>query len=231
MVIPISSETNLYYYNWVQNNIKEVNEATNDQVGYIHIPDMSSEGLNEFAKYFYPQLDKKVLIIDERGNGGGNVSPMIIERLKRELTRSKMFRNSDIPSKVPSEMMLGAKVLLIDQYSASDGDLFAYAFKKHKMGTIIGHRTWGGVVGISGTLPFMDGSELRKPEFASYSSDSSAWIVEGIGVEPDIFIDNDPSKEYLGIDDQLNKAIEVAKEQLKNYKPLPPIPAAPDKSK
>jgi tricorn protease len=231
LVIPVSSESNLYYYNWVQNNIKKVNEATNNQVGYIHIPDMSSEGLNEFAKYFYPQLDKKALIIDERGNGGGNVSPMIIERLKRELTRSKMFRNSDVPSSVPSELMLGAKVLLIDQYSASDGDLFAYAFKKHKMGTIIGRRTWGGVVGISGTLPFVDGSELRKPEFASYSADSSAWIVEGIGVEPDIFIDNDPSKEYLGIDDQLNKAIEVAKEQLKNYKPLPPVPAAPDKSK
>ncbi len=231
IVVPISNESNLYYYNWVQNNIKKVKEATDDQVGYIHIPDMSSEGLNEFAKYFYPQLNKKVLIIDERGNGGGNVSPMIIERLKRELTRSKMFRNSDQPTSVPSEMMLGPKILLIDQYSASDGDLFAYAFKKHKMGTIIGHRTWGGVVGISGTLPFIDGTELRKPEFASYSADSSAWIVEGIGVEPDITIDNDPSREYQDIDDQLNKAIEIAKEQLKDYKPLPPIPVAPDKSK
>jgi tricorn protease len=231
LVIPISDESNLYYYNWVQNNIKKVNEATNDQVGYLHIPDMSTEGLNEFAKYFYPQLNKKVLIIDDRGNGGGNVSPMIIERLRRELTRSKMFRNSIVPYPSPTEMMMGPKILLIDQYSASDGDLFAYAFKKHQLGKVIGRRTWGGVVGISGTLPFIDGTELRKPEFASYSADSSAWIIEGIGVEPDIAIDNDPSREYLGIDDQLNKAIEIAKEQLKLYKPLPPIPPAPDKSK
>jgi len=231
LIIPVSDESNLYYYNWVQENIKKVNEDTNDQVGYIHIPDMSIEGLDEFAKYFYPQLNKKVLIIDDRGNAGGNVSPMIIERLKRELTRSKMFRNSDEPYPVPSEMMLGPKILLIDQYSASDGDLFAYAFKKHKMGTIIGRRTWGGVIGISGTLPFIDGTELRKPEFATYSADSSAWIVEGIGVEPDIAVDNDPSREYLGTDDQLDKAIAVAKEQLKLYKPLPPIPPAPDKSK
>jgi tricorn protease len=231
LIIPVSDESNLYYYNWVQENIKKVNEDTNDQVGYIHIPDMSIEGLDEFAKYFYPQLNKKVLIIDDRGNAGGNVSPMIIERLKRELTRSKMFRNSDEPYPVPSEMMLGPKILLIDQYSASDGDLFAYAFKKHKMGTIIGRRTWGGVIGISGTLPFIDGTELRKPEFATYSADSSAWIVEGIGVEPDIAVDNDPSREYFGTDDQLDKAIAVAKEQLKLYKPLPPIPPAPDKSK
>ncbi len=231
LVVPVKNESGLYYYNWVKNNIRKVDEATDGQVGYIHIPDMVTEGLNEFVKYFYPQLNKKALIIDDRGNSGGNVSTMIIERLRRELTRSQMTRNSDVPTPVPFQMMLGPKVMLIDQYSASDGDLFPYAFKKLKMGTLIGHRSWGGVVGITGTLPFIDGTDLRKPEFASYSADSSAWIVEGHGVDPDIEVDNDPSREYSGIDDQLNKAIEIAKEQLKNYKPLPPVPAPPDKSK
>jgi len=231
LVIPLRKESDLYYYNWVQNNIKKVSAATNDQVGYIHIPDMVTDGLNEFVKYFYPQLNKKALIIDDRANGGGNVSPMIIERLRRELTRTDFFRNSEYPTPIPSEMMIGPKVLLIDQYSASDGDLFAYAFKKHKIGTVIGKRTWGGVIGISGSLPFIDGTDLRKPEYATYSADSSKWIIEGHGVDPDIEVENDPYQEFVGNDFQLDKAIEIAKEQLKNYKPLPAIPAPPDKSK
>jgi tricorn protease len=231
IVTPIDDEANLYYYNWVQQNIEYVNGKTNGEVGYIHVPDMGPAGLNEFVKHFYPQLSKKGLIIDDRGNGGGNVSPMIIERLRREITRSNMARNVEIPSQTPRQMMLGPMVMLINQYSASDGDLFPYSFKKHEMGRVIGVRTWGGVVGIRGSLPFIDGMDLRKPEYASYSSETSDWIIEGIGVDPDIVIDNDPAQEYKGIDAQLDKAIEVILDELKNYKGVPPIPAGPDKSK
>ena len=230
IVIPIKNEGPLYYYNFVQTNIRKVDEATNGEVGYIHVPDMGPEGLNEFVKHFYPQLSKKALIIDDRGNGGGNVSPMLLERLQREITRSNTARNVKEIGHTPREMILGPKVLLINNYSASDGDLFPYAFKKHKLGTVIGMRTWGGVVGIRGSLPFVDGADLRKPEFASYSSDESKWIIEGTGVEPDIEVDNDPILEYEGTDQQLNKAIEVVLEQLKNYKDQPAIPEAPDKS-
>lgn len=230
IIKPIDDESDLYYYNWVMDNIRKVNEATEGQVGYIHIPDMGTDGLNEFAKFFYPQLDKKALIIDDRGNGGGNVSPMIIERLKREVTRANMRRNRTYGTPVPTKMMLGPKVLLVDRYSASDGDLFAYSFKKHNLGTVIGTRTWGGVVGITGSLPFVDGADLRRPEFASYSSEESEWIIEGYGVDPDIVIDNNPALEYKGIDEQLNKAIEVILEDLKDYKDLPDIPIPPDKS-
>ncbi len=127
--------------------------------------------------------------------------------------------------------MLGPKVVLLDHYSASDGDLFPYGFRRHGLGKLIGTRSWGGVVGIRGSLPFVDGADLRKPEFASYSADESKWIIEGEGVSPDIYVENDPAKEYAGVDEQLNKAIEVILEELKNYKPLPAIPAAPDKSK
>lgn len=231
IVRPVGDEAQLYYYNWVQHNVDYVSSKTNGEVGYIHIPDMGPEGLNEFVKYFYPQLAKKALIIDDRGNGGGNVSPMIIERLRREITRATMARNVQIPGHVPEQMMLGPMVLLINQYSASDGDLFPYSFEKHKLGTVIGMRTWGGVVGIRGSLPFIDGMDLRKPEFASYSSETSNWIIEGHGVDPEIKIDNDPALEYKGIDTQLDKAIEVVKGQLKDYKEVPPIPAPPDKSK
>ena len=232
IVTPIADEASLYYYNWVQHNIEKVSEATNGEVGYIHIPDMGPDGLNEFSRLFYPQLNKKGLIIDDRGNGGGNVSPMIIERLRREAQRANMRRNLPNPTSVPFRMMLGPKVLLIDRYSASDGDLFPYAFKHYKLGTVIGTRSWGGVVGISGSLPFIDGADLRKPEFASFSSEKSEWIIEGYGVDPDLVLDNDPYQEYMDNDAQLQKAISVIVEKVKTeYKPLPAIPEAPDKSK
>jgi len=231
IVIPVDDEASLLYYTWIQNNIRKVTEATNGEVGYIHIPDMGVEGLNEFVKYFYPQLTKRALIIDDRGNGGGNVSPMIIERLAREMTMINMARNTEAaPGRL--EMQWGPKCILIDQYSASDGDLFPYQFKKLKIGKAIGVRTWGGVVGIRGSLPFVDGSSLRKPEFAPYDTEGKNWIIEGRGVEPDIWVDNDPAKEYAGEDQQLNKAIELMEEELKNWpKELPPIPPYPDKIK
>ena len=231
LIKPIADESALYYYNWVQDNIRKVNEATGGQIGYIHIPDMDVKGLNEFAKYFYPQLkNKKGLIIDDRGNGGGNVSPMIIERLRRELTHTRNMRGRPYGETAPGAMVLGPKVMLINYASASDGDLFPYQFKTLKLGTIIGTRTWGGVVGIRGTLPFIDGGILRRPEFSTYSATESKWVIEGIGVEPDIYLNNDPAREYDGEDDQLNKAIEVILEQLDQYQPLPPVPADPDKT-
>lgn len=229
VVKPIADENGLYYYNMVQDNIEKVSKATNGQVGYIHIPDMGVDGLNEFAKYFYPQLDKKALIIDDRGNGGGNVSPMIIERLRRELSMYDMMRNCE-PETKPTKMVLGPKVLLFNKYSASDGDLFPYQFKKHKIGTTIGTRSWGGVVGIRGSLPFIDGGTLTRPEFAPFDENGN-WVIEGYGVDPDIVIDNDPAHEFEGIDDQLNKAIEVILKQLKDYPEIPAVPAFPDKSR
>ena len=231
LVVPVDDEADLFYYNWVQDNIRKVDEATSGQAGYIHIPDMGVGGLNEFVKYFYPQLTKRALIIDDRGNGGGNVSPMIIERLQREAVIMRMARNTD-PTPGRIAFMWGPKVCLIDQYSASDGDLFPFQFKQLKIGKLIGQRTWGGVVGIRGSLPFIDGGSLQKPEFANYDFATNQWAIEGVGVEPDIEVVNDPAKEYAGEDEQLNKAIEVILEELKNWpEKLPEIPPYPDKSK
>ncbi|MEW5799079.1 MAG: PDZ domain-containing protein [Bacteroidota bacterium] len=230
-VIPIGSEASLYYYNWVQKNIETVSKATDGKVGYIHIPDMGPNGLNEFVKHFYPQLRKEALIIDDRGNGGGNVSPMIAERLNRQLTMIDIARNT-VPGPNPDGMHLGPKVLLMDEFSASDGDIFPYRFRKYNLGKLIGKRSWGGVVGIRGTLPLLDGGFLNRPEFSRYDIDGKEWIMEGYGVDPDIVVDNDPAKEYEGVDEQLQKAIEVIKEEMKNFKyRIPPPPPYPDKSR
>lgn len=225
VVNPIDNEAPLYHYEWVQNNIKKVEKATNGRVGYIYIPDMGSEGLNEFARYYYPQLDKEALIIDDRANGGGNISPMVIERLLREPYRMTMYRGTTRVGTIPEGTQVGPKVLLINKYSASDGDLFPWSFKATKIGTVIGTRTWGGIVGISGSLPYMDGTDIRVPFFTNFDAKTGQWIVENHGVDPDILIDNDPIKEQMGEDEQLSKAIEVALEQLKDRKPLPGVPA------
>ncbi len=230
-IIPIANEAALYYYDWVQTNIEKVNKATNGKVGYIHIPDMGTNGLNQFVKYYYPQLTKQALIIDDRGNGGGNVSAQITERLKRELVMIDIARNT-VPSTNPDAMQFGPKVCLLDEFSASDGDIFPYRFKKYKLGKLIGKRSWGGVVGIRGTLPLLDGGFLNKPEFSRYDTEGKEWIMEGHGVDPDIVVDNDPAKEFVGEDEQLNKAIEVILDELKT-KPheLAKPPKYPDKSK
>ena len=224
-VIPTSDEQKLIYYNWVESNYEKVNKATGGRVGYVHIPDMGSNGLNEFVKHFYAQLDKEALIVDDRGNGGGNVSPHIIERLRREPVQVTRMRNST-PTFEPTEQIVGPKVALIDEWSASDGDIFAYRFRKHKLGTIIGKRSWGGVVGIRGTLPIVDGGFLNRPEFARYDVDGTQWEIEGHGVDPDIVIDNDPARAFAGEDQQLDKAIELMLSQIKNKtfkEPTPPV--------
>ncbi|MDH6307189.1 tricorn protease [Dysgonomonas sp. PFB1-18] len=225
VISPLEEEYSLYHYEWVQNNIKKVEKASGGKIGYIYIPDMGPEGLNEFSRYFYPQLDKEGLIIDDRANGGGNVSPMILERLSREPYRLTMRRGSNRIGTVPDAVQVGPKVCLINKYSASDGDLFPWGFRALGLGKLIGTRTWGGIVGISGSLPFIDGTDIRVPFFTSYDAKTGQWIIENHGVDPDIIIDNDPVKEWNGEDQQLNRAIEEVMKELKNRQPLKPVPA------
>ena len=230
-VIPTADEQPLYYLEWVLCNIEKVDKASGGKIGYVHIPDMGVPGLNEFTKFYYPQLHKDALVVDCRGNGGGNVSPMIIERLRREPAMWTVARNGAV-NVDPSGQVLGPKVLLIDQHSASDGDIVGYRFRKHRLGPIIGQRSWGGVVGIRGSLPLLDGGILNRPEFSRFDLEAKEWIMEGTGVEPDIEVDNDPTREFSGIDDQLNRAIDELKKAMA-AKPvkIPQPPAFPNKSK
>ncbi|MBN1569831.1 MAG: PD40 domain-containing protein [Acidobacteria bacterium] len=229
VVVPIDDERPLYYYEWVQGNLDKVEKATQGKVGYIHIPDMGVPGLNEFVKYFYPQLRKEALIVDVRGNGGGNVSPMVVERLQREAAMITIARNT-APSFNPGGLIPGPKICLLDEFSASDGDIFPYRFRYYKLGKLIGKRSWGGVVGIRGTLPIVDGGFLNRPEFSRYDLAGKEWIMEGHGVDPDIVVDNDPAKEYEGTDEQLNRAIEeILKEMKAEPVKIPPPPPYPTK--
>lgn len=224
VVKPIQDEYPLYHFEWVQHNIDYVSEKTGGRVGYVYIPDMGPEGLKEFSRYFFAQTDKEALIVDDRGNGGGNISPMVIERLLRQPYRLTMYRGSNYNGTTPEKTLVGPKVLLVNKYSASDGDLFPWSFKENNIGTVIGTRSWGGIIGISGSLPYIDGTDIRVPFFTNYDTRGN-WIVENHGVDPDILIDNNPIMEYSGIDQQLDKAIEVILEQLKDRKPMPKTPA------
>lgn len=227
----IPNEAGVRYLDWVETNRRYVDSVTGGKVGYIHIPDMGVDnGLIEFTKYFYPQTRKEALIVDDRYNGGGNVSPMVIERLRRVLVVAKNARNQEFVGTNPDAVMTGAMVLLINEQSMSDGDLFPYQFNKLGLGKIIGKRSWGGVIGIRGSLPFIDGGYLNRPEFANFGADGT-WILEGVGMTPDIDQDNNPDKEYNGIDEQLNKAIQVVLEDMKtNTKTtVPKVPVYPIK--
>ena len=214
----------------MQKNVDEVSKKTDGEVGYIHIPDMGREGLNEFTKQYFPQLKKKGLIVDVRGNGGGFVSPLVIERLRRALVMIEIARNGT-PQTNPPQTFVGPMVTLINEFSASDGDIFPYRFKAMGLGKLIGKRTWGGVVGIRNPLPLTDGGQLFRPEFAPYSKDGKDWVIEGHGVDPDIVVDNDPAKEFKGEDEQLDRAIQEIQNDLKTKRyDLPPVPPFPNRN-
>jgi tricorn protease len=229
-IVPTADELPLYYLAWVQKNIDYVGKKTNGEVGYLHIPDMGRPGLNEFTKLYFPQIRKKALIVDVRGNGGGFVSPLVIERLRRALVMVGIARNG-MPTTDPPQTFLGPMVSLIDEFSASDGDIFPYRFKTLGLGKLIGKRTWGGVIGIRDSLPLVDGGQFFKPEFAPYSKEGKGWIIESHGVDPDIVVDNDPAKEFRGEDQQLDRAIQEIQEELKTKRyELPPVPPYPNRN-
>lgn len=222
----IDNEKELRYFDWVETNRKKVDSITNGTIGYIHIPDMMpNNGLNWFVRYFYPQLDKAGLIIDDRYNGGGNVSPMIIERLRRELVIAKYGRNMEKVLTNPDAVMTGPMVCIINELSMSDGDLFPYQFKTLGLGPVIGKRSWGGVVGIYGSLPLLDGSSVNRPEVANFGANGE-WVIEDKGVTPNIVVENDPWQEFHGNDQQLNKAIEIILDLQKTDK-KPKVPKVP----
>ncbi len=225
---PIDSETNLLYNEWVAANREKVAQATHDRVGYLHLPDMGSDGIREFIKWFYPQVRKEGLIVDVRSNGGGNVSQMIIERLRRTLLSVDVSRTTDWLATYPSAVFHGSLVCLLNETSASDGDIFAAMFREAGLGPLIGKRSWGGVVGISGHGPLIDGGQVFVPESGTASAKTGEWIIEGYGVDPDIVVENDPKSLIEGRDPQLEGGIEeVLRAMRENPKRLPPRPADP----
>jgi tricorn protease len=222
-VKPINDEYNLRELNMIETNRKKVDAATNGKVGYVYLPDMGGPGLDEFVKQYFPQIRKQGLIIDVRYNGGGFVDELIFERLRRILSSMDSARNWQSGT-VPPNVFNGSMVCLTNHYAASDGDIFSYAFKFYKLGPLIGERTWGGVRGIRGNIPLIDGGYITRPEFSRYNLNSK-WVVENKGVQPDIVVENRPEQVVAGKDPQLDRAIqEVMKAIQQNPKKLPPRP-------
>ncbi|MFW6331503.1 MAG: S41 family peptidase, partial [Gemmatimonadota bacterium] len=207
VIDPIDTETELRYLEWVLENYRTVQEATDGRVGYLHLPDMGANGIYEFIKWFYPQVRKEGLIIDVRGNGGGNVSEMLINRLNRELLALGYARTDERPSTYPDIVFTGPMVTLLNETSASDGDIFPAMFKAAGLGPLIGMRSWGGVIGITSRGPLIDGGTVNVPEFG-FAGPGGEWIIEGYGVEPDIVVQNDPISLFEGRDPQLQRAIQ-----------------------
>jgi tricorn protease len=223
VVKPLASEYSLRQLDMIDTNRKKVEDATGGRVGYVYLPDMSTAGLNEFVKQFFPQIRKEGLIIDVRYNGGGFVDQIIFERLRRILAGMESARNWKSGT-LPEVVFHGYMACVTNEYAASDGDFFSYFFKKYKLGPLIGMRTWGGVRGIRGYIPLMDGGYITRPEFSLYGLESE-WLIENRGVAPDIEVDNRPDLVMQGRDPQLEKAIEVVMKEIQEHPmKLPPRP-------
>ena len=226
---PITDESKLIYLDWVDRNRRKVDQATGGRVGYIHIPDMGADGIREFIKWYYPQLGKEGLVVDVRANGGGNVSRMLIERLRRKVLGLNYSRTDDEGNTYPDAVFLGPMVALLDQNSASDGDIFPYMFRKAGLGPLIGKRSWGGVVGIQGRGSLIDGGQIFVPG-SGLTDENGKWVIEGYGVDPDIDVENDPKSEIEGRDPQLERGIAEVMARLKTPVKLPAKPAGPVKT-
>ena len=213
-VKPIKNALPLWLHAWIKHNREEVTRLSGGKIGYIYLSDMEVLGMDQFMRQFYPQLMKQGLIIDDRYNGGGFIDPIVLERLKRKLV--SLFGGRQDGPRPQNAIALGYKAVLINHYSASDGDIFPWKFKQMGLGPAIGERTWGGVRGIRGYWPLMDGGYITIPEESMYDT-KSAWIVENVGVEPDIKVDNPPGAVMSGKDPQLQTAVQVLMKKIKAH--------------
>lgn len=214
IVKAMKDEGRLRYLEWVENYRKRVDEETEGQVGYIYVPSTGIDGQNELMRQFNAQWDKKALIIDERFNSGGQIPDRFIEMLNRKPLAYWAIRDGK-SNPWPPFANFGPKVMLINGWSGSGGDAFPDYFRKAGLGPLIGNRTWGGLIGISGTPDLIDGGVVTAPSFRMFNPDGT-WFNEGHGVDPDIVIDEDLGLMAKGTDPQLERAITEIKSLLKD---------------
>ncbi len=208
VVRALESEQPARYREWVESNRRYVHEQTDGQVGYVHIPDMGPHGYAEFHRGFLKESERTGLIVDVRFNGGGHVSPLIIEKLARRRLGYSVARWSE-PAPFPQLSLVGPLVALTNEHAGSDGDIFCHTFKLMQLGPLIGKRTWGGVVGITVNDPLGDGTITTQPEFSFWFQDVG-FGVENYGTDPTIEVDNRPQDYQRGDDVQLQRAVEEA---------------------
>jgi len=229
LVKPLASESDLRYRAWIEANRRYVEEQTDGTVGYVYVPDTGVNGQTNLVRQFSGQIAKPALIIDERWNGGGQIPTRFIEMLNRPVTNYWARRDQkDWPW--PPDAHQGPKCMLINGPSGSGGDAFPYYFKQAGLGKLIGRRTWGGLVGISGSPGLIDNARVTVPTFAFYETDGT-WGIEGHGVDPDIDVIDDPALMVEGGDPQLDRAIQQMLDELKTRPYAPPArPKTPNRS-
>jgi tricorn protease len=230
VVKPIPNELKVRLKAWIDHNRELVDKASGGKIGYIYMSDMEGLGMQQFLRQFYPQIRKQGLIVDDRYNGGGEIDQIILERLRRVLVGMNTNRQRDQET-LPEKVQDGYKVALINQYSASDGDIFPYYFRKYGLGPLIGKRTWGGVRGIRGYWPLLDGGYITIPEESLYGLDSQ-WVIENHGVDPDMEVEDLPGDLLAGHDAQLQAGIDYLLKQIQEHpktlpSPPPLLPAYP----
>jgi tricorn protease len=223
--LPITDERNLIYFDWVNHNRQEVDKLSAGKIGYLHVPDMGEDGMREFIKWYYPQIKKDGLIIDDRANGGGNISGMLIERLRRKPLSTLFSRLEEEPAIYPDAAFSGPMAVILNENSASDGDRFPAMFREAGLGPLIGKRSWGGAIAISDHGMLIDGGRVSVPEFGDADL-KGHWMIEGHGVDPDIEVNNDPKSVIEGRDPQLERAVAEVQKRLKEnpvQRPIRPV--------
>jgi tricorn protease len=216
----LRDEVKVRYREWVERNMRRVNEVSGGKIGYLHIPDMGTEGLIEFHRYYLAQTHKAGLIVDVRYNGGGNVSEILLEKLIRRPLGYDVQRWGT-PQPYPHHSMSGPIIAITNEFAGSDGDIFCHSFKLLKIGPLIGKRTWGGVIGIDHRYNLVDGGRTTQPQYSFWFNDVH-WRVENYGVDPDIVVDFDPNAHLRGEDPQLERALAEARRLLEEKGMQPP---------
>lgn len=232
LIKPVASERNLRSIDWVESNRRKVDQLSNGKLAYVYVPNTSNPGFTSFNRYYFSQQDKKGVVIDERNNGGGSAADYMIDIISRKVIGYFNSKSeSRKPWTTPMAGIWGPKVMIINERAGSGGDLLPYMFKEKKLGTLIGTKTWGGLVGTWDTPRFIDGGRMVAPRGGFYDVDGN-WAVEGEGVAPDIEVHQTPKEVLQGKDPQLEKAVKEALRQLKgNEFIMKPEPKAPIRSK
>ena len=226
-VVPVDNEENLRNLHWIESNRRKVDDMTGGKVAYIYVPDTGPGGYSNFNRYFFAQVGKQAAIIDERFNHGGFLADFIVDYLRRPLLNMVMTREGKDQWE-PAGAIYGPKVMIVNQFAGSGGDALPWYFRKLGIGPIVGERTWGGLIGIGGYPPLLDGGHVMAPRWAIYGL-KGQWEVENHGIQPDIEVSMDPKAVREGHDPQLEKAVETVMDLLKQH-PIPDYakPAYPD---
>lgn len=218
------------YFGWVGEKRAWVAAQSGGAIGYLHVRDMMGDGFADFVRGWFAQSDRAGLVLDLRNNGGGYVSQLLLDRLRRQLTGFVQGRNATVPESDAWRAFAGPLVVLVDEGTASDGEGFTNVFQTAHLGTVVGSRTWGGLVGYRVARTVVDGGFRSEPEFGQYGW-ARRWQVEGHGIDPDVPVENDPGSAAAGRDLQLEKAVELLRADVAAHpRPVPPPPAYPDLS-